>query len=249
MVSYSLAAAVRRRNRIGLHFGCQSHPSTIAPITAIIVSVLEIYKQINYTFCVGDNGIDCDYQWFAFPFQFCSTPMYVGLLAGMTRKGKLHKAFCAYLATYAMFAGAAVMLYPTTVFSGTMGINIQTMICHGSMIPIGALLYSSGYVKAEQKTLFPAFCVFAVAIAIAAVSNEIAFRTGLLDSETFNMFFISPYCEPSLPVYSLVQRILPFPFCLIVYILGFTVAAYIMLLIPMVLSRTIKKPLPLLPKH
>ena len=51
------------------------------------------------------------------------------------------------------------------------------------------------------------------------------------------MFFISPYCEPSLPVYSLVQGVVPFPWCLVLYILGFTAAGYIMLLLGMGVKR------------
>lgn len=210
----------------------QKQVHNIVLITALVVTVLEVYKQINYTFTIGDSGISADFQWYAFPFQFCSTPMYIGLLAGLIRKGKFHDCLCAYLATYAVFAGLAVMIYPGDVFVGTIGINIQTMICHGSMIPIGALLYASGIVKAEHKTLVKAACVFATAVALAAVMNEIAYRVGLLETETFNMFFISPYCDPSLPVYSLVQQVVPFPGCLIIYILGFSAAAYILLLIP-----------------
>jgi hypothetical protein len=75
--------------------------------------------------------------------------------------------------------------------------------------------------------------VFAVFVALAVVLNEIAFYTGLLETETFNMFYISPHCDPHLPVYSLVQQVVPFPWCLALYILGFTAAAYIMLLIGM----------------
>jgi hypothetical protein len=44
------------------------------------------------------------------------------------------------------------------------------------------------------------------------------------------MFYISPYCDPSLPVYSIVQQYVPYPWCLILYIAGFTAAAYIVLL-------------------
>lgn len=205
----------------------------IVLITAIVVTVLEIYKQINFTFQLDGGSITADFQWYAFPFQFCSTPMYVGLLAGLTRKGKLHHLLCAYLATYAIFAGAAVMFYPVTVFTPTVGINIQTMVCHGSMIPVGVLLYSSGYVKAEHRTIVRASCVFLAAVLIAVISNEIAYYTGLLETDVFNMFFISRHCDPSLPVYSLVQQVLPYPLCLIVYVLGFTAAGYIMLLIPM----------------
>ena len=194
---------------------------------SVITIVLEVYKQINYTF--GDGSAAPAYQWYAFPWQFCSTPMYIGLLAGLTKKGKLHDALCAYLATFGMFAGIAVMLYPGDVFIGTVGINIQTMVCHGGMVVLGALLLASGHVKAELRTILKAIPVFATVVLIAVAMNEAAFRTGLLEEHTFNMFFVSPYCEPSLPVYSLVQSVLPFPWSLLVYILGFTAAATVVL--------------------
>ena len=65
--------------------------------TAIMVLSLETYKQINYTF--GDGTSAPQYLWYAFPFQFCSTPMYVGVLAALLPKGKLHDAMCAYVST------------------------------------------------------------------------------------------------------------------------------------------------------
>ncbi len=211
---------------------------------SIVVVLLEIYKQIN--FCCGyENGISWDYQWYIFPFQFCSTPMYVGLVAGITRKGKVHESAMAYLATYALFAGAAVMFYPNTVFVPEIGVNVQTMVCHGSMIFMGIYLLATGYVKAAHRTILKALPVFAVLVLVASVMNEIAYRTGLLETDTFNMFFISPYCAPHLPVYSLVQQSVPFPWCLIIYVIGFTAAAYIMLLLAMLIkwiaSRVAKK--------
>ena len=205
-------------------------------ITAIVVIVCEIYKQINFTFSY-ENGITADYQWYAFPFQFCSTPMYIGLLAGLTRKGKIHDAACAYLATFAVFAGACVMIYPGDVFIGTIGINIQTMICHGTMISVGAALYASGHVKMQFKSLLKAACVFAVCVALACIMNEIAHMTGLLERETFNMFFVSPYVESTLPLYGLVHAAVPAPWNLVIYIVGFSVAAGLMLLIAKGISK------------
>ena len=221
----------------------QDHVRKVVLVTAITVIILEIYKQINYSFSYED-GIAFDYQWYAFPFQFCSTPMYVGLLAGLVKKGKLHDSLCAYLATYAIFAGTAVMIYPNDALVGTIGINIQTMICHGSMITIGIYLFATGHVKLEHKTILKAMPVFAVTVSIAAVMNEIAYRVGLLETETFNMFFISPHCEPSLLVYSDVQKVVPFPWSLVIYILGFTAAAYIMLLLGMLVGKLLRKKQP-----
>ena len=217
-------------------FGQKWESRKVVLLTAILVTVLEIYKQINYSFSYK-NGIVFDYQWYAFPFQFCSTPMYVGLLAGALKKGKLQNACYAYLATYAVFAGVCVMLYPVSVFIGTVGINIQTMICHGSMIVIGIWLLYSGHVKLCHKTILQAIPGFAVCVALAAAMNEIAHATGLLQRETFDMFFISPYGTPSLPVYSLVQGVVPFPWCLFIYVLAFSLAAYLILLVAMAIKK------------
>lgn len=199
-------------------------------VTALIVIVLEIYKMINYSFSYADGKITFDFQWYAFPFQFCSTPMYVGLLAGLIKKGKVHDALCAYLATFAIFAGLCVMIYPGDVFTSTAGINFQTMICHGTMLPIGAYLFATGHVKLNHKTILKALCVFAITVGIAMILNEVAHATGLLARESFNMFYISPYQPPHLPIYSNVQTIVPYPWSLVIYIAGFTAAAYIMLL-------------------
>lgn len=209
-------------------------------VTAIIVIVLEIYKLINHAFDYED-GISYAFPWEYFPFQFCSTPMYVGLLAGLIRKGRIHNALCAYLATFAVFAGLVVMAYPNDVFVETAGINYQTMICHGSMLSIGIYLFGTGYVKAEHKTIFKALPVFCVAVAIAAGLNEWAHRVGILEMDKFNMFYFSPHQDPHLPVYSNVQEALGVanPLSFVVYVAGFTLAAYIVLLIAMGLRRVL----------
>ena len=200
--------------------------------TALVVIVLEIYKQINFSFTY-ENGIRFDYAWFAFPFQFCSTPMYAGLLAGLTKKGKVHESLCAYLATYSVFAGVSVMAYPVSVFIDTVGINLQTMICHGSMITIGIYLLSTGYVPLKAKTILKALPVFLCNVALAGIMNRVAYLTGISKTDDFNMFYISPFEAPHLPVYSQIQKLVAYPWCLVIYILGFTLAAFLILAIGM----------------
>ena len=204
-------------------------------ITAVIVLLLEAYKMFNYTFTWGENGLQADFQWYAFPWQFCSMPMYVGFLTIFFRRGRIHKSLCAFLATYAIFAGICVMLYPSTVFIETAGINVQTMICHGSMITIGIYLWYSGYVKAEHKTILRALPVFVAALLVAIFINELAFVTGLLETDNVNMFYVSPHCDPHLPVYSTVQEMVPYPWCLLIYVAAFTAAAYVISLIVMLI--------------
>ena len=200
-------------------------------ISSLLVIGLEVYKQINFGFGYEGGTVTFDYAWYAFPFQFCSTPMYIGLLAALVKKDTIHQRLCAYLASYSLFAGVSVMLYPASVFIGTIGINIQTMICHGLMVMIGMVLVGTGYVKAQLKTVAKACSIFIVLVVCAMVMNELAHITGLLETDTFNMFFISPYCDPELPVYSLVQEVVPFPLTVVIYVAGFTVAAGLILYI------------------
>lgn len=210
-------------------------------VTGVIVILLEIFKMFVYSFYIEDNKLLWDFQWYVFPWQFCSIPMYVSILTGIFRKGKVHQSLMAFLATYAIFAGICVMFYPNDVFIGEIGINVQTMICHGSMLTIGIYLYGSGYVKTEHKTILRAIPVFAVAVSIAALLNEVVYKSGILAGETFNMFFISPHFEGTLPVYSLVQKVVPFPWCLFIYIAVFTLAAYVMLLCAMGIRKLLGK--------
>ena len=197
--------------------------------TTLLVIAFEIYKQVVFSFSVTDGGIEFSYRWYAFPFQFCSTPMYIGLLAGLTKKGRFHDACSAYLATYAIFAGTCVILYPGDVFMQMLGINIQTMICHGSMIAIGIYLLYTQHVKLQFKTIFKAMAVFASCLGIAMAMNEIAYFTGITENHTFNMFFVSRHFDSTLPVFSLVQPHVPFVVGLVLYIGVFSLFAFAIL--------------------
>ena len=200
---------------------------------SIIVLLFEILKQINFSVGFPETGgLSWNFQWYAFPFQFCSMPMYVGIMQYFFKKGKVHNALCAFLATYAVFAGLCVMVYPNDVFIPTLFICIQTMVCHGTMLPVGTYLMYTGHVKVEHKTILKAMCVFGAALICATILNEVVYGSGILASgnETFNMFFISRHFPSTLPVYSAVHNSVPFPINLLIYFLGFSLAAYIVLL-------------------
>ncbi|MBQ7923978.1 MAG: YwaF family protein [Clostridia bacterium] len=206
--------------------------------TSIALIAFEIYKQLNYSYDWETNT--WDYQWYAFPYQFCSTPMYVMPLALIFRKKKLARDACrAYLGTYALFAGLAVMIYPGDVFIKTIGINIQTMIHHGSMVVIGVLTWVSGKAKLNHKTILYAAPVFAALIAVATGANILWHFVG--NDETFNMFYISPYFDCTLPILSSIQPLVPYPVFLIGYLVGFTAAGYVMFLFALLFNTIFQK--------
>ena len=194
-------------------------------ITASILMRLEVYKQLNFSFN-SQTGV-WDYQWYAFPFQFCSTPMYIMLLAGLVKKGRFQDMLLTYLSTFCVFAGICVMIMPGDVFIETIGINIQTMIHHSAMVIIGIFILATGRVKLNIKNFLLSTLVFVGLVLIALLLNVILYNSGVLNGETFNMFFISPYFDCTLPLVSLIYSVVPYVVFLLIYIVGFCAAALI----------------------
>lgn len=204
-------------------------------IMGIAFLLFEIYKLIIMSY--DSNGLT-EFLWYIFPFQFCSTPMYISIIAGSVRKGKFYDYLISYLATYSLFAGLAVMALPTTVFISIIGINIQTMFVHGGMVVIGVMLLATKTAKTEWKSLLKGSVVFGIMAAIAMVLNVIwhFFGTGA----DFNMFYISPWGECTMPILDVIQANAPYVVFLLSYFLGFICCAGIVLSVAILISK-IKK--------
>lgn len=198
----------------------------ILRIFAVSCLLFEVYKQIVFSFDYNAAaGIGSwDFEWYAFPFQFCSTPMYAALTASFLKEGKVKNALIAYLATFGMLAGILVMAYPSSVFIGMIGINIQTMVHHGGQLAIGLYLLICRKFRLEWRSILGAGAVFLVMIAIAQLLNLCAELSGL--DETFNMFYIR-YGEPAtLPVYEMLYPgVLSYPVFLLAYVVPFIAAS------------------------
>lgn len=199
-------------------------------ISGIVLLVFEVYKQIVYSFNFNGGGGNStwDYEWYSFPFQFCSTPGYLMVLAGILKPGKVRDTIYSYLATYALFAGLCVMVYPGDVFSSMIGINIHTMVWHAGMVVIAFLILATRSVEFNFKTILKATIVFVIMLILALLMNIIWWHCSDR-SETFNMFYISPYYPCTLPLLSILYPMMPYACFLLMYIIGFMLAASIML--------------------
>ncbi len=201
----------------------------IVAICWIIFLVLEIYKQIIYTLEYDGGVIVSDYQWYAFPYQLCSTPMYVLPFVAFLKDGRLRDAAIAYTVAFSIFGGLCVYAYPGDVFIATIGINIQTMIHHGMQIVIGVYLASCYRHRLNFKYFLGGGAVFLVLLAIALASNIGVYHAlrAVGNDETFNMFYIGPYFDCTLPVLSSIYPKVPYIVFLLLYAVGFTVAAFV----------------------
>ena len=194
----------------------------------ILIAFLELYKQLVFSMSSDGTTATWEYELYSFPFQFCSSPLYVLPFVIFSRDGKVRDAAIAFLCSFSLFAGLAVMIYPGDVFISYIGINIQTMVHHGSQVALGVFLAVHNRRRFDFRFFAHGIPLFAALAAVALLMNISVYHliagTAFAD-HTFNMFFISPYFDCTLPVLSAIQPLVPYPIFLMIYLLGFTLAA------------------------
>lgn len=187
---------------------------------------LELYKQIIYSISLDGEQFIFGISWADFPFQLCSTPLYVLPFIAFLPSGRIREAFVAFFGTFTFLGGFAVCIYPGNVFVETLGINLQTIIWHGGQVILGAYFNLRRFASKNppKKTKYfvsavPIFLLFTALAIILNVTVQGALDAAMLD-EKFNMFFISPYFECMLPILSTIKIYAPYPVFILAYVLG-----------------------------
>ena len=179
--------------------------------------LLEVGKQIAYSYTPDGGWV---YNWDRFPFQFCSTPIYIALLALCLRPCKVRQALLGFLATYSPVAGCAVLFYPAPdVFHEMVFLNIHTMLWHGAMLLFGLYLWLTEAVTPTPKTALTAAAVYLPLPCIAVALNELEMALGFAGDFTFNMFYLSRDGLCTIPVLSDIQAGAPYPVFVAAYTL------------------------------
>ena len=74
-----------------------------------------------------------------------------------------------------------------------------------------------------------AIVTFSVFVMIANILNIVFFKTDIINGETFNMFYISPYFESSLAVFCDIQKTVPYLLFLFIYIFALSLGGCVVL--------------------
>lgn len=163
----------------------------IIALSWALMLVMELIKQIQGSFFVSGSDIAFSYRWSIFPYQFCSTPLYVLPLAAFMKEGQKRDTAILFLSTFSVVGGVIVFLIPESVFSDNIFSNFQSMLHHSIQIFIGLYL-ASRYRHLLTKRHF-SYAAFAfLFMSYLAVSLNMFFYD-LSPGSLVNLFFLSPY--------------------------------------------------------
>lgn len=198
-------------------------------IYGVTAFILEALKQIVWSveYISSTNTFSWDYQWYAAPFQLCTMPIYVCLICLFLKKGLLRDSLLAFMAYITILGSLATAIIPNDVFVEDILINIHTMWLHLGSLVVSVYLLMSREVVVGKKDFRNAIVTFVVFMLIANALNIIVYNIGALNGETFNMFYISPYFESTLPIFNIIYGVVPYPVFLIIYFVALTLGAYV----------------------
>lgn len=158
-------------------------------VIGVILAISEVYKQLFYYFVVMDN----QYAWGDFPFQLCSIPMYICLIAPWLKKGKLQRGMYSFLVLYNLLGGAISFAEPSGLLHDYWFLTVHALAWHMSLVFIGLFVCFSrrgGNTKEDYWGATKTFWVLCV----------IAFGINCLVQNVFqgdiNMFFVGPGDSP-----------------------------------------------------
>lgn len=149
----------------------------------------EVYKQLFYYYYIGDNS----YQWWIFPFQLCSVPMYLCVIAPLLRPGRVQKGMYHFMTTFNLLGGLMAFIEPSGIIHEYWTLTLHAFIWHMLLIFVGLYLIFSGRFARTMQDYRSASITFLALAALAFVINLI-FRKP--SGGTINMFFVGPSNSP-----------------------------------------------------
>lgn len=171
----------------------------------LLMLVFEVTKQTLFCMSVSEGGVRYEYDWDAFPFQLCSTPLYVLPLLAFLPDGTLRDAAAAYTMTFAFIGGVSVFIVPGTIFTPYLIKNIQTTVHHGIQVVSGMYTASHYRKRVNRRFYLLAVALFSALYLVANLLNTVGYsllvKLGAFEEGyPFNMFYVSPRADQSAPV-------------------------------------------------
>lgn len=155
----------------------------------VVLALSEVFKQFFCYYVIENNT----YHWGEFPFQLCSVPLYLCLIAPLLKPGNVQRALYSFMVLYNLLGGAIAFAEPSGLFHDHWFLTMHSCIWHMLLVLVGLLLCFSKRGGCTQKDYKAATGTFIVLCGIAFILNCIV-QFGL--GEHMNMFFVGPGNSP-----------------------------------------------------
>lgn len=184
-----------------------------------IAWIILVFFEIGKQFLMSYSNETLNYNWGAFPFQFCETPLYAFPILLLNKNEKVRNALISFISTYVFFAGLAIMVNPSTVLTGNIFLCIRQMVEHGIQISIGLYLFAWNRKNANLKSFAWGALIFVISVIMAILLNVII---GNIVKQEINMFYLNKNYSSVIIILKDIQPHVPWIIFVLLYIVGFS---------------------------
>lgn len=185
----------------------------------IFLFIIELYKQLFYTFYIG-NG---NYQYWIFPFQLCSIPIYLCLILPFIKSQKVSQAIYTFLISYNFLGGFISFLEPSGLIHEYYTLTIHAFTWHMLIVLIGLIIGLNKNIRFNVKDFKYDFLLFLTLCGLAFIINLVLW---IPSDGSINMFFVGP-ANSSLIVFKDIALKYGWYVNTPIYLLAVTLGAYL----------------------
>lgn len=156
---------------------------------SLFLIISEVYKQLFYYYHIGNQS----YQWWIFPFQLCSIPMYLCLIAPLLKEGKLQQAMYNFMMSFNLLGGLMAFIEPSGIVHEYWTLTLHAFVWHMLLVFIGLYLGFSDRGGKTTKDYKLAIITFLVLCAVAFTLNVCLAD---VSGGSVNNFYIGPSLSP-----------------------------------------------------
>lgn len=187
-------------------------------VSGVILLIGELYKQLMNFYIVNNHA----YDWWIFPFQLCSLPLYLCPLLILIHNEKRHRILCTFLLDFNMMGAVATFIDPSGIFHPYWTLTLHGVLWHLMLIFVGFVIIFSRKADLTTKGFLRTLPLFAFFCLAAEVLNSILHRFSAA-----NLFYISPWEMSTQLLFGDIDRTLGRPVGILLYILVMIAGAWL----------------------
>ena len=120
---------------------CHKMPYMPLYICGLVLALGELYKQL-FLYQIVNQG---RYDWWYFPMQLCSTPMYLCIiLIFMHKNSPAARTLCTYLQDFSLLGGIMALAEPSGLMQPYVTLTVHGLTWHLILIFIGLYCHRCG---------------------------------------------------------------------------------------------------------
>ncbi len=182
-------------------------PEKILFFCGLILSLSELYKQGFLYFIVNDRH----YNWWYFPFQLCSIPMYLCLLypsvrrpCGRSANPAPARILATFLQDFGLLGGLMALAFPEGFLYSYWSLTLHGFFWHFLLVFIGVYCGRCGLADRSLAGFVRCLPIYAVCCLVASGINT-AVQLTVYPASYADMFYINCFFPSEQPVFSLIS--------------------------------------------